>query len=74
MSEITTIPSSAGATHLPALARFFAGLRGFKLRPDLVLIGVAGLFGGLGVYSSNQAIATARYVAHELDLAARFQA
>ncbi len=62
MSEITTIPSSAGATHLPALARFFAGLRGFKLRPDLVLIGLAGLFGGLGVYSPNQAIATARYV------------
>jgi uncharacterized membrane protein YraQ (UPF0718 family) len=66
MSEITTIPSSAGATHLSALARFFAGLRGFKLRPDLVLIGLAGLFGGLGVYSPDQAIATARYVAREL--------
>jgi uncharacterized membrane protein YraQ (UPF0718 family) len=66
MSEITTIPSSAGATHLSALARFFTGLRGFKLRPDLVLIGLAGLFGGLGVYSPDQAIATARYVAREL--------
>jgi hypothetical protein len=43
MSELTTIPSSAGAAGLPAPARFFAGPRGFKLRPDLVLIGVAGL-------------------------------
>jgi uncharacterized membrane protein YraQ (UPF0718 family) len=66
MSEITPIPSSAGAAGLPAPARFFAGLRGVKLRPDLVLIGLAGLFAGLGIYSPNQAIATARYVAHEL--------
>ena len=66
MSEITTIPSSAGASHLPAPARFFAGLRGFELRPDLVLFGLAGLFAGLGIYSPNQAIATALYVAQEL--------
>ena len=38
MSEITTIPSSVGAARLAAPPRFFAGLRGFKLRPDLVLI------------------------------------
>ena len=60
MSEITTIPSSAGAARLAAPPRFFAGLRGFKLRPDLVLIGLAGLFAGLWIYSPNQAIATAR--------------
>ena len=51
MSEITKIPSSAGWAGLPAPARFFAGLRGVKLRPDLVLIGLAGLFAGLGIYS-----------------------
>jgi uncharacterized membrane protein YraQ (UPF0718 family) len=66
MSEITTIPSSAGAAGLPAPARFFAGVRGFKVRPDLVLIGLAGLFAGLWIYSPSQAITTARYVAHEL--------
>jgi len=66
MSEITTIPSSAGAARLAAPTRFFAGLRGFKMRSDPVLIGLAGLFAGLWIYSPNQAIATARYVAHEL--------
>ena len=66
MSEITTIASSAGAARGAAPARFFAGLRGFKLRPDPVVIGLGGLFAGLWIYSPDQAIATARYVAHEM--------
>lgn len=32
MSQITIIPRSAGAARLAATARFFAGLRGFKLQ------------------------------------------
>src|SRR5215469_5729216 len=47
-------------------ARLFVALRGLDVRPNLVLIGLAGLFVGLEIYSPNLAIATARYVAHAL--------
>jgi len=41
-------------------------LRGFDVRPNPVLIGLAGLFAGLGIYSPNQATATTHYVARAL--------
>jgi hypothetical protein len=65
MSQITEIPRNAAARQSP-LGTFVVLLRGLDVRLDPVLIGLAGLFAGLGIYSLNQAIATARYVAHEL--------
>jgi len=41
-------------------------LRGLDVRPNLMLIGLAGLFAGLGIYSPNQATATAHYVVRAL--------
>src|SRR6266446_2987996 len=66
MSEITTIPSGSTRSGLAPgeQARIFDRLR--TLRPDFVLIGLAGLFAGLSVYSGDQALTTLRYVAHEL--------
>src|SRR5215467_14502233 len=61
MSETTENPSSAAALRFRP-ARFFVALRGFDVRPNPVLIGLAGLFAGLGIYSPNQATATAHYV------------
>jgi len=64
VSEITEIPRNAAALRFRP-ATFFVALRGLDVRPDLVLIGLAGLLAGLGIYSPNQASATARYGAHE---------
>jgi uncharacterized membrane protein YraQ (UPF0718 family) len=66
MSEITSIPSPAAAPRFAAFARFFAKLHSLRVKPDLVLIGLAALFTGLWVCSPGQAIITARYVAREL--------
>jgi hypothetical protein len=65
MSELTTIPSSAGAAGIPAPARFFAGPRGFKLRPDLVLIGVQACLEVWG-FTAPTRRSPGRYVAQEL--------
>jgi uncharacterized protein len=65
MSEITETPGNAAALRLRA-ARLIGTLRGLDVRPHLLLIGLAGLFAGLGIYGPNQAIATARYVVHAL--------
>jgi len=66
MSEITALTSTAAAPRLAASAGVFAKLRTLKVKLDLVLIGLAALFTGLWVYSPDQAITTARYVAREL--------
>src|SRR5215467_6985749 len=65
MSEIMENPSNAAALHFKP-TRFFVALRGLDVRPNLVPIGLAGLFAGLGIYSPNLAIATAHYVARAL--------
>jgi uncharacterized protein len=65
MSEITENPSNAAALRFRP-ARFFVALRGLDVRPNLMLIGLAGLFAGLGIYSPNQATATAHYVVRAL--------
>ena len=65
MSEITENPSNAAALRLRP-ARFFVALRGLDVRPNLMLIGLAGLFTGLGIYSPNQATATAHFVVRAL--------
>src|SRR5215831_16045698 len=61
MSETTENPGNVAALRFRP-ARFFVALRGFDVRPNPVLIGLAGLFAGLGIYSPNQATATAHYV------------
>jgi uncharacterized protein len=65
MSEITETPSNA-ATLRFSPARFIVALRGLGVRPHLLLIGLAGLFAGLGISSPSQAAATARYVGRAL--------
>jgi uncharacterized membrane protein YraQ (UPF0718 family) len=65
MSEITENPSNAAALRFRP-PRFFVALRGLDVRPNLMLIGLAGLFAGLGIYSPNQATATAHYVVRAL--------
>ena len=65
MSEITENPSNAAALRFRP-ARFFVALRGLDVRPNLMLIGLAGLFAGLGIYRPNQATATAHYVVRAL--------
>lgn len=64
-SEITENPSNAAALRFRP-ARFFVALHGLDVRPNLILIGLAGLFAGLGIYSPNQATATAHYVVRAL--------
>src|ERR1700741_4805605 len=65
MSEIVENPSNAAALRFTP-TRFFVALRGLDVRTHLVMIGLAGLFAGLGIYSPNLAIATAHYVARAL--------
>src|SRR5262250_2884375 len=65
MSEIMENPSNAAALRFRP-TRFFVALRGLDVRPNLVLIGLAGLSLGFGIYSPNLAIATAHYVARAL--------
>jgi uncharacterized protein len=65
MSEIRENPSNAAALRF-RLARFFVALRGLDVRPNLMLIGLAGLLAGLGIYSPSQATATAHYVVRAL--------
>lgn len=65
MSEITENPSNAAALRFRPM-RFFVALRGLDVRPNLMLIVLAGLFAGLGIYSPNQATATAHYVVRAL--------
>src|SRR5215468_2413598 len=65
MSELMENPNHAAALRFRP-TRLFVAVRGLDVRPNLVLIGLAGLFAGLELYSPNLAIATAHYVAHAL--------
>ena len=65
MSEVTENPSNAAAPRFRR-TRLFVPLRGLDVRPNLILIGLAALFAGLGMYGPNQATATAHYVARAL--------
>ena len=65
MSELMENPNHAAALRFRP-TRLFVAVRGLDVRPNLVLIGLAGLFAGLELYSPNLAIATAHYVARAL--------